>query len=97
MHTTSPCHNPGQLGADRPRACSYAPADRNKARPAKPSAAADISPVPTPPAIIDLARLLGRLAASEIVLGDELAKRVLDGMPNSSDPRIMIDDEVGRP
>jgi len=97
MPTTSPSHTAGRLDTDRLSASSSAPADRGQARSAKPSAAANKAPAPTPPAIIDLARLLGRLAASEIVLSDELAKRVLDGTTNSSDPQIMFDSEVSRP
>jgi hypothetical protein len=97
MPTTSPSHPAGQLDTDRPAAFSSASADRNQTRSGKSSGVADKSPPQTPPAIIDLARLLGRLAASEIVLGDDLAKRVLDGMPNSSDFQGMIDREVSRP
>ena len=49
------------------------------------SAAADKSQIPAPPAIMDLAKLLARLAASEIILSGGLAKRVLDASPFSSE------------
>lgn len=45
----------------------------------------DMSHAATPPAIIDLAKLLARLAASEIVVSGDLAEVVVDARPISSE------------
>lgn len=87
MRTKSPSRKAGQIGTDKSGSSSSAAADYKSKTSKKLSAAADKSPTPAPQAIIDLAKLLGKFAASEIILEEAFAKRALDGMPNSSDPR----------